>query len=87
MDRGTWWATVQGVPESHTRLATERVRARACTHTHTQNAVLLSDLQQSDSVTYIYIHFFIFFSIMVYHRVLNMVPCAVQQDLVHLSYV
>ena len=35
--------------------------------------------------TYIYILFHILF-IMVYHRVLNMVPCAVQQDLVYLSY-
>ena len=36
---------------------------------------------------YIYAFFFIFFSIMVYHRILNIVPCALQQDLVvYLSY-
>ena len=27
---------------------------------------------------YIYIFFFIFFSMMVHHRILNMVPCALQ---------
>ena len=27
---------------------------------------------------YIYIHFLIFFSIMVYHRILNIVLCAIQ---------
>ena len=37
-------------------------------------------LQQSDSV--IHIFFFIFFSTMVYHRILNIVPCAIQKDLV-----
>ena len=31
---------------------------------------------------YTYILFFIFFSIMVYHRILNMVPCAMPYDLV-----
>ena len=30
----------------------------------------------------VYIYFFILFSIMVYHRLLNIVPCATQQDLV-----
>ena len=36
-------------------------------------------VQQSDSVThtYIYTFFFIFFSIMVYHRILSVVPCAI----------
>ena len=42
------------------------------------SVVLISAVQQSDSVihTYIYIYmfFFIFFSIMVYHRRLNIVP-------------
>ena len=45
------------------------------------NAVLISSLQQSDSVIHIYIHiywfFFILFSIMVYQRILNVVPCAI----------
>ena len=33
------------------------------------------------------IHFFIFFSLVVYHRLLNIVPCAIQEDIaVSLSY-
>ena len=40
------------------------------------SVVLVSDVQQSDSVIRIYTLFFIFFSILVYHRVLNVVPCA-----------
>ena len=39
-------------------------------------------LQQSDSVIYIYPFFFIFFSIMTYPRILNIVPGAVQYELV-----
>ena len=31
---------------------------------------------------YIYILFFILFSIMVCHKILNIIPCAIQQDLV-----
>ena len=52
------------------------------------SVVLISTVEQRDSVIYIYIYvythtfFFIFFSIMVYHRVLNIVPCAIQEDLV-----
>ena len=42
------------------------------------NVVLISAIQQSDSVIHTYIFFFIFFSITVYHRVLNIVPCAIQ---------
>ena len=44
------------------------------------NVVLISAVQQSDSVIHIYIYtfFFIFFSMMVYHRILNIVPCAIQ---------
>ena len=34
------------------------------------------------AVTYIYVHFFIFFSIMVYHRRLNLIPCERQKDLI-----
>ena len=40
------------------------------------NAVLIFTIQQSDSFIHIYTFFFIFFSIMVYHRILNMAPCA-----------
>ena len=51
--------------------------------------VVISAIQQSDSVLYIYIYiyththtlFFIFFSIFV-HRILNIVLSAIQQDLV-----
>ena len=46
-----------------------------------ENALLISAVEQSDSVIhyiYIHIHFFIFFSIMVYHRTLNIVPYAIQ---------
>ena len=40
------------------------------------------------SYTYMYIFFFIFFSIMVYYRILNIVPCAIQWDLiVYLFYI
>ena len=36
----------------------------------------------------LYIFFFVFFSIMVYHRILNIVPCAIQSDtVVYPSYI
>ena len=38
--------------------------------------------QKSDS----YIYFFMSFSIMVYHKILNIVPCAIQQDLIYTIY-
>ena len=45
------------------------------------NVVLVSDVRQSDPN----IFFIIFFSIMVYHRILNIAPCALQWGLaVHL---
>ena len=38
--------------------------------------------------THTYIFFFIFFSIVVYYRILNIVPCAIQKDLVvYLFYI
>ena len=42
------------------------------------NIVLVFSIQQSDSVLYI----FMFLSIMIYYRMLNILPCALQQDLV-----
>ena len=42
------------------------------------NVVLVSGVQQNDSVIHTYTFFFIFFSIMVYHRIVNVVPCALQ---------
>ena len=42
--------------------------------------MLLSTVQQSDSVVtiYIYIYALLFFSVVNYHDVLNIVPCAIQ---------
>ena len=40
--------------------------------------MLITAVQQSDSVIHIYILFLIFFFIMVYHRTLNIVLCAMQ---------
>lgn len=42
------------------------------------DSVLISAVQQSDSVVTIYIYILIFFSVMDYHNVLNIVPCAIQ---------
>ena len=42
------------------------------------NVVLVSDVQKSDSVTYMFMFFFVFFSIIVYLRILNVVTCSVQ---------
>ena len=47
------------------------------------NVVLVSGVQQSDSDIYIYTHTHThtyIFSVMIYHRLLNIVPCAIQQD-------
>ena len=45
--------------------------------------MLISVVQQSDSV----IHIYIFFSIIIYHRILSIVPCATWEDLtVYPSY-
>ena len=51
--------------------------------------VPISAVQQSDSVTHIQTFFFLtFFFITVYHGILNIVPCALQQDLViHPSFI
>ena len=50
------------------------------------NVVLVSGVQQSDSIIYIYryryILFFIFFSIIGNYKIWNTVPCAIQQVLV-----
>ena len=47
------------------------------------NIVLVSGVQQSDSVIHTYIciylySFFLFFSVIVYYKILNTIPCAVQ---------
>ena len=47
------------------------------------NNVVLNSMQPSDSGLHIYTYFSMFFSIMVYHRILSVVfPCAIQWDLV-----
>ena len=46
----------------------------------TFNVVLISALQQSDSVMQIYFIFHILFH-MFHHRISNIVPCAIQEDL------
>ena len=38
--------------------------------------MLISAVEKSDSIIHTYAYFFIFFSIMVYHRILNTVSCA-----------
>ena len=40
--------------------------------------MLISAVQQSESVIHIYTYFSIFFSVMVYSRMLNIVPCVLQ---------
>ena len=54
----------------------------------TYNIVLISAEELSDSVIHVYI-LFIFFSIIVYHKMLNMVPSAVGQDMlfIHLDII
>ena len=42
------------------------------------NVALITAIQQSDLIIHIYIHFKISFSIMVYHRILHIVLCAMQ---------
>ena len=49
------------------------------------NAVLISALIVT-WFSYTYILFSIVFSIMVYHRILKLVPCAIQEDLVYSFY-
>ena len=46
------------------------------------NVVLISAVQQSDELIYAHVYrhthsFLTFFSIMAYHRILNIVPCAI----------
>ena len=50
------------------------------------NAVLITAVQQSDLVihTCMLLHFF---SIMVYHKILNIAPCGIQRTLVFILYI
>ena len=45
------------------------------------SVVVVSGVQHSDSVVCVCSFPFTFFSILVYYKILNMVPCAIQQDL------
>ena len=47
--------------------------------------MLISTVQQNNSVIHICIFFFIFFSIVNYHRILNIVPCALLVGSCYLS--
>ena len=47
------------------------------------SVLLISAVQQSDLIIYIYIFFSILFSILGYPRILNRVPCAKQYGLVY----
>ena len=84
MDRGAWRATVHEIAKSWARLSDW------AQHIVNLQLVLASSVQHSDSIyPIVYIHiyrvFFRFFSIIDYHRVLNIVPCAIYQVLVYLS--
>ena len=61
-----------------------RLRVNINIHSYLiHNVVLISVVQQSDSVIHIqYPFFFIFFSVMVYPGILNIVPGAIQHDFV-----
>ena len=52
----------------------------------TYNVVLISGIQQSDSLRYIHIFFFRFFSIVDYYRILNIVPCAICAYYLSIAY-
>ena len=52
----------------------------------TYNVVLISGIQQSDSLRYIHIFFFRFFSIVDYYRILNIVPCAICPYYLSIAY-
>ena len=46
----------------------------------TYNILLVSVVQNSNSVKHIHTFSFIFFPIIIYHRILNIVSCAIQQN-------
>ena len=51
------------------------------------NVVLVSAVQQTDSLIHICILFFAFFSIMFYHRILNRAPCACSRILLFTHFI
>ena len=71
-DREAWCAAVHGVTKSWTRLGD-------WTKTVDLQCVLISAVQWGGSVSHIWtFFFFIFFTILIYHRILNVVHYAVQ---------
>ena len=76
MERGAWQATVLGVKKSQTRL---KGLSRHICIGDLECCANLCCIQQRDSVIYIYIYSLLkFSSIMVYHKLLCIVPCAIQ---------
>ena len=51
------------------------------------NIVLVSSVQQSDSVTHTYMFFFRFFSVIGYYKIWSIVSCAIRQVLVYVFYI
>ena len=63
------------------------VDVRLWGRTESDTTEVIQQQQQQQSNTVIFIFSFIFFSFMVYCKILNIVPCAIQQDLVYPSYI
>ena len=72
MDRGAWRTTVHGVKESDT---TERLTLSLVSQL-IDNVVLVSGVEQSDSVIHTRVSFFKFFSHFSCYKILSRVPCA-----------
>ena len=76
MDRRVWRATVHGVTKSQTWLATTTFIFFSFSYTHTHTHTYTHTDTHTHKYIYMYTYIlFIFFSIMVYHRTLNTVPC------------
>jgi len=71
INRGTWWATAYGVSKSQTWLSDW-----ACTQNSWFISVNFCCTTKCFSYFIYIISFKILFSIMVYHRILNIIPCA-----------
>ena len=73
-DGGAWWAAVYGIVQSRTRL--KRLSSSSSWF------LLCHKMTPFYIHVYTYVLFFIYFSIMVYHKILNIVPRALQEGLV-----
>ena len=78
VNSGSWWWT--GRPGMLQFMGSQRVKHDWVIELNW----VITTVQQSDSMihTHTYTFFFIFFSIMFYHRILTVIPCAIQLDLV-----